>query len=80
MAVISVNMFYASLAVNDFLARIHPYRDDDSSLFASTTISLSHGIFDHHPEGNMCPSLAPHVGKGDTTPLLEMPLLGRINL
>ena len=26
-AVISVNMFFASLAVNDFLARLHPYRN-----------------------------------------------------
>ncbi len=79
LAVISVNMFYASLAVNDFLSRIHPYRDDHSSLFASTTISLSHSVFDHHPEENTCPSLTPHTGKGDTIPLLEMPSLGRID-
>jgi hypothetical protein len=78
LAVISVNMFYASLAVNDFLARLHPYRDEPNSKFASFTISLSHAIIDYHPEGPSCPSLSPHVGKGDMTPLLEMPLLGRV--
>jgi len=74
-AVISVNMFFASLAVNEFLARLHPYRDDENKHFATYRFSLSQAQIYTEEEGEPCRLLARHVGRGDTTPLLEMPEL-----
>ena len=74
-AVIHVNTLIASLAVNELLARIHPFRLDPNSNFAATRVSLSHGIFHHEPEGEPCPTTARHVGKGDVSPPLEWPEL-----
>jgi len=74
-AVISVNMFFASLMVNDFLARLHPYRNTTNGAFAYIGGSLSEMQFYPEPEGEICPVLARHVGKGDVIPLLERPAL-----
>lgn len=75
LAVISVNMFFAALAVNEFLARLHPYRTTSNDQFASYTISLSGPIFEHRPEEEPCLSLAKKVGRGDVNPLLDLPAL-----
>ena len=40
-AVISVNSLYASLAVNELLARLHPFRDDPNGEYEAVTFSLS---------------------------------------
>lgn len=74
-AVISVNMHYASLAVNELLARLHSYRDDGNAGFAQYGSSLTQARFFQSEDGTPCPSLVRHVGKGDTTPLLDMPAL-----
>lgn len=74
-AVISVNMFFASLAVNEFLARLHPFRDDPNSDYAWTSISLTQMQTYPKPDGPACARLAKHVGRGDMTPLLDMPIL-----
>ena len=74
-AVISVNMFFAALVVNDFLARIHPYRNEPNGSFAYTGGSLSEMQFYPEPETEPCPMLSRHVGKGDVVPLLERPAL-----
>ena len=71
-AVISVNMFIAALAVNDFLARLHPYREESNSTVASIEFSLSSLEFFPEPEGSPCPMLQSSVGQGDCTPLLEL--------
>jgi len=77
-AVISVNMEAASAAVNEFLARLHPYRAVPNGRFAVRRISLS------DPEasvteldGEPCRAMGRAVGLGDQEPLLGMPLLGR---
>lgn len=70
-AVIQLNMLIASLAVNELLARLHPYRIDPNGEFAVRRISLSHGIFESESDGEPCPSLAKQVGRGDVEPLLE---------
>lgn len=70
-AVIQLNSLIASLAVNELLARLHPYRVDPNSEFAVVRISLSHGIFDREPDGDPCSILARHVGRGDVEPLVE---------
>ncbi len=74
-AVVSVNMHYASLAVNEFLARLHPYRDDGNDGFAWFGSSLTQARFFQATDGEPCQALTRHVGRGDVTPLLDMPAL-----
>ena len=74
-AVVQLNSLVASLAVNEFLARLHPYRLDPNSDYAFHRMSVSHGIYEHGQDGDPCPLLAPHVGRGDVTPLLNWPEL-----
>lgn len=74
-AVISVNMLVAAVAVNDFLARLHPFRLDPNGGFAAQTVSLTQGEYVQLPDGEPCPMFAKKVGRGDVRPLLEMPEL-----
>jgi len=70
-AVVGVNAFFASLAVNEFLARLHPYRNAQNKNYAYVAVNLSEMQFYTEPEGAPCPLLEKHVGKGDVVPLLE---------
>jgi hypothetical protein len=74
-AVISVNMLYASLAVNEFLARVHPYRNQPNSDYAYLGASLSEVGFYPESEAADCLALKRHLGHGDVEPLLERPSL-----
>jgi hypothetical protein len=74
-AVISVNMLVASLAVNELLARLHPYRQFDNREFAIYRVSLEQGQLFHESEGTPCKALAKWVGRGDISPLLDLPSL-----
>lgn len=74
-AVISVNGLAASLAVNEFLARLHPYRVDPNGGFARVTMSLSHGLLMAEPEGMPDATFGALLGRGDLEPLLQMPEL-----
>lgn len=71
-AVISVNMYAASLAVNELLARLHPFREEANGEYQSVTFSLASMelMYERHDEA--CEILGPHVGKGDTRPLLRL--------
>lgn len=70
-AVIQLNSLIASLAVNELLARVHPYRLDANDQYAVTRVSLSHAIFGYEPEGEACEVIGRHVGKGDVEPSLD---------
>ena len=72
-AVISVNMLFASLGVNELLARLHPFRDDPNSNFSVHRIALQAGSI--LPDGKPCSTLKKWVGRGDIIPLLGMPTL-----
>lgn len=72
-AVISVNMQIASMAVNEMLARIHPFRDEPNATFAANRLSLKHGEMFSEPDGAPCPLLTRHTGRGDVSPLLDRP-------
>jgi hypothetical protein len=74
-AVISVNMQLASMAVNEFLARLHPYRYDPNAEFAVHRVSLIQGAAYLERDGPPCKALARHAGRGDVRPLLDMPAL-----
>ena len=76
-AVISVNALAASHAVNEFLARLHPYRLDPNGEFARVAVSLTGGFMLAEPEGAPENPFASCVGRADTDPLLQMPELSR---
>ena len=70
-AVVQLNSLVASLAVNEFLARLHPYRLDPNGEYAVHRLSVSHGIYEHETDGEPCPMHSRHIGRGDVTPLLD---------
>jgi hypothetical protein len=80
-AVITPNMFYSALVVNEFLARIHTYRHEDNSKFRSHSFSLAQNQFYTHipDDDSPCPSLAKYVGRGDMIPLLDIPQPIKVN-
>ena len=71
-AVISVNMFAASLAVNEFLARLHPFREERNATWAAVEFSLASMELFGDPEEGICKRIAGNVGKGDVKPLLNL--------
>jgi hypothetical protein len=75
-AVISVNSLIASTAVNELLARLHPFRTRPNSDFAIQRLSVSHGRIILRPDGEPDQSLAAHVGRGSVNPPLLLPRLG----
>lgn len=70
-AVVQLNSLVASLAVNELLARLHPFRLDPNADYAVHRLSVSHGIYEHEQDGEPCPMLARHIGRGDVSPLLD---------
>jgi hypothetical protein len=75
-AVASVNATIASLAVNEFLARIHPFRSCDNCDCATVRFNFMETLVTREEEtGLPCSFLTPHVGSGDIDPLLEWPAL-----
>ena len=71
-AVISVNMFAASLAVNELLARLHPFREEPNATWAAAEFSLASMELYGDPDEGICELLAGNVGKGDVQPLLGL--------
>lgn len=72
-AVISVNMLFAALGVNELLARLHQFRYSGNAEFATLTMDLIDPYVTNHVDGEPCRVLAKHAGRGDTLPLLGMP-------
>ncbi len=71
-AVISVNMLGSALAINELLARLHPFREEPNENYASVIFSLASMEIITEAEEGHCPLLASKVGIGDTTPLLGL--------
>lgn len=71
-AVISINMLASSLAINEFLARIHLFRNDPNESFAIRRFSLTDSYFQCERDGEPDPYLERFVGHGTTLPLLNM--------
>lgn len=72
-AVISINMQIASLAVNEFLARLHPYRHDDNADSAIVRVSFIQGATYREREPAASGTFHSCLGRGDVRPLLSMP-------
>jgi ThiF family/Prokaryotic homologs of the JAB domain len=72
--VMPVNMVIASLAMNELLGRLHPYRTMGNG---HTSVMVNLGemeiMIGHHHERDL--ELYRHVGHGDVNPLLGMPEL-----
>jgi hypothetical protein len=56
--------------VNEFLARLHPFREEPSDRYGTVIFSLASMEIITEPEEGVCEILRCHVGAGDTTPLL----------
>lgn len=75
-AVISVNTQFASLAVNELIARMHPFRENANRAYAKIGLSLSEMALYPEPEPSaVCRYMSRQVGKGDVMPLLNLPEL-----
>lgn len=74
-AVVSINTLAASTAVMELLARLHPYRSEPNSKYA--TVRLTHGnmMMIDEGEGARCQRVTRTLGRGDMRPLLGMPAL-----
>jgi len=75
--VASLNMHVASLAASDFIGRICPYRQTpvENEAVACIRVSLaSLDVITERENGDICPVITPHVGRGDIEPLLGMPM------
>ncbi|WBO22717.1 ThiF family adenylyltransferase [Sphingomonas abietis] len=72
-AVISINTAAAAFAVNELLARLHPFRTRSNGDFAIQKILFSHGRTAPREAGEPDDLLAPLVGRGDCIPLLMSP-------
>ena len=75
-AVISVNTQFAGLAVNELIARLNGFRENPNRAYAKIGMSLSEMAF--YPETEpaaVCRYMSRQVGKGDVTPLLNLPEL-----
>ena len=69
-AVVSINTAIASTAVNELLARVHPFRSVANAEFALVKLLITHGRFVRRPDGDPDTDLARYVGRGDCRPLL----------
>ena len=74
-AVISINTQIASQAVNELLARLHPYRHDSNADSAVARVSFIQNATYREAEGKSSSMFAAHIGKADVRPLLSMPEL-----
>lgn len=74
-AVISINMQVAATAVNDFLCRIHDYRNILNEEIDVTRILFHEWTFFHESYNSACDFFNKIVGKGDIEPLLNNPEL-----
>jgi hypothetical protein len=74
-AVISLNMFASSLAVNEFLARVHPFKNEENEISSIIRFSLSDNFIQRESDTVADPYLIKFIGRGDMLPLLNMPEL-----
>jgi hypothetical protein len=74
-AVISVNSFFASLAVNEFLARVHLFRNVGNGEFATVRGDLCEFTLYREPEEGSRGHLVKEIGFGDRDPLIGRPSL-----
>jgi hypothetical protein len=70
-AVVSVNGLCATLAMNNLLARLHPFRSDPNAEIRWQTFDLVNTAFTTNDDGPPCKALLKYVGRGDMDPPLD---------
>ena len=74
-AVVSINTLFAARAVNEFLARLHPYRLEPNGTYAEYRESLAQ--MEVYSKADVSKADDPvrikTLGRGDSLPLLQMP-------
>jgi hypothetical protein len=75
--IISINTTIASLAVNELLARVHPFRSCHNADVAIIRMNFMETFIAREPAGAPCSMLQKNVGRGDIEPLLDMPALSK---
>lgn len=76
-AVICVNMQIASLAMMEFLNRIHPFMDTTNSEVETIYVNLVDLYFPAPtPPSEPDKALTKFLGRGDCTPMLNLPIMG----
>lgn len=73
-AVISINMQISSIAINELLNRLHPYKDETPDNYARVMMDYTGGyiINENENEFKEDESSAKYVGRGDCKPFLRM--------
>lgn len=71
-AVASINATIASLAVNEFLARLHPFRSCSNEESAVQRFNFMEALIVKESETDPCPLLVPFVGRGDIDPTMGL--------
>lgn len=74
-AVASINGLVGSAAVNEFLARLHPFRSKPPEQCAVIFLNLMETAI-HTEEEPASSDTSAHLGRGDVVPLLDYPQLG----
>ena len=74
-AVISVNGFCATMATNELLARLHPFRDAPNSKYRWQQFDVVNSYWQPRDTGGPCRLLAQWAGRGDMIPLLNCNLI-----
>ncbi len=78
-AVISINMFAASLAVNEFLSRVHDIKNEDLTDYDIIRFSLTdHYMINEKSTHEVDIFLSKNIGRGDMSPFLNMPELSHV--
>lgn len=71
-AVISINMQVAATAINDFLNRIHPFRNVSNEEVSVIRIFFNELSMFYEYDEKPCPFFSKYVGYGDIKPLLNL--------
>lgn len=81
-AVVSINLLVSSLAINEFLNRIHPFKDDPPDSYARIILDLCGNSLSNESEKSFSQDLynSKLTGLGDCIPFLRMPELMPSNL
>jgi hypothetical protein len=74
-AVVSINGLCASTAVNELLARLHPYRIEPNSAYRWQQFDLVNSFWQNWECSEPCKALGKYAGRGDMIPFLNCHLV-----
>ena len=74
-SVITVNMHAGSAIVQEFIARVYPYRSEPNRRYARTEFDLADGEHSSTSEDEFSAVRSPLYGQGLVAPLLGLPAL-----